>query len=106
MARPKIKVFFSKRAERDLAEIYRYLSEHSLNALETVDKALFKAFHRLEDFPQSGHWVRELSGKRYREVLVFHFRVIYRYQAERKKLMIMTIRHGSRFLPKLSTILL
>ena len=78
MARKKIKVLLSRRAEKDLSEIYRYLSEHSQEALEKVDGKIVPAFRRLESFPDSGHWVKEFLGRRYREVLVYHYRIIYR----------------------------
>ena len=99
MARKKLSVFLSRRAERDLAEIYHYLSEQSPRALVKVDQKIFKAFRRLESFPNSGHFVKEFVGKRYREILVYHYRIIYRILYNRRRIQIVTIRHGKRFLP-------
>ena len=80
-------------------EIYRYLSENSPQALQEVDRAIFKVLRRLESFPKSGHWVKEFSGRRYREILVYHYRLIYRYLEKEKKIQVLTLRHGKRFLP-------
>lgn len=99
MAAKKIKVLFTRRAERDLGEIYEYLQKHSLQALEKVDAAIFRAIRQLETFPLAGHWVKEFSGKKYREIHVFHFRIIYRFLAEPRKVQILAIYHGKRLLP-------
>lgn len=101
MARKKIRVLFSRRAERDLSEIYRFLSDRASHALPKVDIVFTQAFRRLASFPLSGHWVKEFAGRRYREILVFHYRVIYRFFEKENKLRILTIHHGRRFLPKL-----
>lgn len=100
MARKKVSVSLSSRAKRDLLEIYRYLFEQSSQTLKIVDKKIFKSLRLLESSPRSGHWVKELSGKKYREILVFHYRVIYLYRPKERKVQVMTIRHGKRFFPK------
>ena len=99
MARKKVTVSLSRRAEKDLNEIYRYLSEHSESTLVKVDEMLFKILRRLEFFPLSGHFVKEFQSKRYREALVFHYRIIYRFLEKEKRVQVMTIRHGKRFFP-------
>lgn len=99
MAHKRVRVLFSRRAERDLHEIYHYLSVHAPSVLGQVDQKIFKVLRRLEQFPQSGHWVKEFSGKRYREILVYHYRLIYRYLEKRNRVQILTLRHGKRFLP-------
>lgn len=100
MARKRVKVLLSHRAERDLLEIYRYLSDRSPEALRKVDEEIFWTLRRLGSFPFSGHWVKEFSGKRYREVLVYHYRVIYQF-LDNKEIRVLTIRHGRRYLPAL-----
>ena len=99
MARRKVKILLSRRCERDLDEIYRYLSEHSQEALGKVDNVFFKTLRRLEMFPLSGHFVKEFYGKKYREALVFHYRMIYRFLEKENRIRILTIRHGKRFFP-------
>ncbi len=101
MALKKVSVLFSRRAAKDLEEIYHYLSLHAPQALQKIDQELFKSFRRLEFFPESGSFVKEFTGKKYREVLVFHYRIIYRYPEKGKKVQIFTIRHGKRYLPSL-----
>ncbi len=100
MARKKVNVSFSNRAKRDLLEIYRYLFEQSPEALKIVDKKIFKSFRLLESSPRSGHWVKELSGRKYREILAFHYRIIYLYQPKNRKIQIMTICHGKPLFPE------
>lgn len=100
MVQKRVKVLLSRRAEADLNEIYHYLASHSLHALEKVDQKIFKALRRLEKFPESGHWVPEFAGKKYREILVYHYRIIYRHNTKLRQSIILTIRHGRRFLPK------
>ncbi len=99
MARQEIKITVSSRAKKDLKEIYDYLSERSQQVLQKVDSEIFKKLNRLQAFPESGHYVKELSGKKHREILVFHYRIIYRI-IDKSKILIVTIRHGKRFFPK------
>lgn len=98
MGRKKVKVLLSRRAQRDLDEIYRYLSERSSVALEKVDHKIFQSLKRLQEMPLSGHEVRELSGRKYRETLAYHYRIIYRYLESKGTVRILTIHHGRRFL--------
>ncbi len=98
MGRKKVKVLLSRRAQRDLDEIYRYLAERSPAGLAKVDLKIFQSLKRLQEMPLSGHEVQELSGRKYREVLVYHYRVIYRYLEAKGTVRILTIYHGRRFL--------
>ena len=99
MARQKGGVLLSRRAERDLAEIYRYLGERSPTGLAKVDETLFRSLRRLAMVPLSGHLVRELTSQRYREALVYHYRIIYQYLEKKRLVRVMTIYHGKRLLP-------
>ena len=98
-SRKKVEVHLSERANLDLHAIYGYLSGHSFKALGAFDKKLFSILHRLESFPNHGRWVPEFRSKKYREVFIDDYRVIYRYDESKKKIFILTIRHGKRFLP-------
>lgn len=99
MARQKVKVLLSRRAERDLTEIYCYLGERSLAGLARVDQAVFRSLRRLAIAPLSGHMVRELPSRKYHEVLVYHYRIIYQYLEKKRLVRVMTIYHGKRLLP-------
>lgn len=101
MVQKRVKILLSRRAEADLNEIYHYLAKHSMQALEKVDQKIFKTLRRLEKFPESGHWVPEFAGKKYREILVYHYRIIYRHNTKLGQSIILTIRHGKRYLPNL-----
>ncbi len=98
--RKKVEVIFSQRAQKDLGEIYRYLSQYSPQALKKIDQKLFSLFKKLESFPLSGHCVPEFIGKKYREHRLLDYRVIYRHDEQKKKIFILTLRHGKRFLPR------
>ena len=54
---------------------------------------------RLRKFPESGRLVPEFQGGRYREVIVFPYRIVYRYAEEQNRVFVLAVIHGSRLLP-------
>jgi len=75
-------VLLTAGAERDLAEIRRYLGESSGAAIaeDTLDR-LFAAMQALADHPVNGSYPPELVSlgiKAYRQLVVRPYRVVYR----------------------------
>ena len=101
MAQNLASLRITARAESDLLEIYSFISEHAPHVLEKIGGKISKAFDQITRFPKSGAFVKEFKSKKYREKIVFHYRIIYKYLEEKRIVQIITIRHGKRFLPEL-----
>ncbi len=75
-------VFLTRGAERDLAELHRYVA--STDSPERADRLLDRILEtaaRLASFPERGHIPSELQDvgiREYRQVLVGPYRLIYR----------------------------
>ena len=74
-------------AERDLADIVDYISQHdSPGAAEHVLDELLRVTARLSAFPEKGTWPKELQElgiREYRQVYFKPYRVIYRVLEKR-----------------------
>jgi toxin ParE1/3/4 len=80
-------VYITRGAERDLAEIHRYVeaSDSPSRADRLLDRILETA-EQLVSFPERGHVPKELEAvgiRDYRQVLVGPYRLIYRVREPR-----------------------
>lgn len=91
-------IIWSERSVRDLEEIYDYIANDSPTYAQYQTEHLMTAVERLEAFPQSGRHVPEFPQLPHREVIVGHYRVIYRYESQNDAIYIVTVVHGSRLL--------
>lgn len=83
------KIIWSQRAASDLHEIKKYISFDKTNtALQFIQKIKTKV-DRLKKFPQSGRLVPELKRKNIREIIIDHYRVIYKI--DKKNIFILTV---------------
>jgi plasmid stabilization system protein ParE len=71
------------------------------NAL-TVVASIRDAVSRLPRFPESGRRLPESPDTGYREVIASPYRIVYRYQANEDRVLIIAIIHGRRSMPVLS----
>jgi toxin ParE1/3/4 len=75
-------VLLTEDAERDLEELYAWLSEHdSVASADHVLDRLLQAAEGLAEFPERGTLPRELAAlgiREYRQVFFKPYRVIYR----------------------------
>lgn len=84
---------WSKRGILRRTQCVRYIANESqdwFTAWRWEDE-IFAAVARLNDFPESGHEVRELHRADIQQILVGDYRVIYR--VKRRNVEILTIRH-------------
>ena len=98
-------VLLTEDAERDLEELYAWLSLHdSVASADHVLDRLFEVAEGLAQSPERGSWPRELSAlgiREYRQVYFKPYRVIYRVLDG--KVVIYLIADGRRDLQALLT---
>ena len=86
------------RAYRDLDSIYAYLAETLLEpviAVKLVD-SLEEAIFSLESMPQRNalRKIGAYANKRYRQLFVGNFTILYRVEESKKRVLIVTIRYS------------
>ena len=77
-------VILSPRAIQDLGEIVRYISLDNPQAAERFGYALIDAALSLKNLPERGCLVPEFDDGLTREVLHGNYRIVYRFDQERK----------------------
>ena len=89
-------IIWTKEADFDLNEILAYLSksspQYAFSLIERVDEAVAN----LKKFPNIGRRVPESDNDSHREIILFPYRLIYRYIEEEDRIYIMMVIHGSR----------
>lgn len=90
----------SPQAARDLVSIWRYLKkEASEEAADRVESAICSKFTYLAEFPNSGHWRRDLTSAEVRFFSVYSYLIVYRPETE--PLQIVAILHARRDVAKI-----
>jgi plasmid stabilization system protein ParE len=92
-----MKVIWSPLALERANEIADYIAEDDAKAARVFSIDIFGAVARLKTFPNSGRVVPEVKRPNIREIIFGNYRVIYR--VERKRVSILTVRHGKQRLP-------
>ncbi len=77
------RIVWAEPALEDLNEIAEYIALDNVEAAKRLVMNIFAAVERLREFPDSGRRPPELSGSRYRELIVGPCRVFYRHTNER-----------------------
>ncbi len=91
-------LIWSERAILDLESIYNYIARDSALYAQYTVQNIFKSKEQLQEFPESGRHLPEFPNIPHRELIVGHYRVIYRYDNKNNRVNIITIVHGSRLL--------
>ncbi|MBL7951782.1 MAG: type II toxin-antitoxin system RelE/ParE family toxin [Flavobacteriales bacterium] len=94
-----VEVIWSVQARTDLDAIVDHIALDSPSRAEKFHWDAFAASGILEKHPKSGHPVPEVMDNSVREIPFGNYRVIYWLRSERA-VVILTIRHGKRKLPK------
>jgi len=81
-------------AERDVSEIWDYISVDNPEAANRVLAALESAMVKVAKNPGVGHWREEFADKRHRFLLVYSYLIVYRYEA--KPIQIVRVLHAAR----------
>ena len=85
---------FTPLAKQDVNDIWNYMADDSIEAVDRVLDALDNAMITLAKSPGIGHWREVLTDKRHRFFLVYSYLVIYRH--ETKPLQIIRVLHAAR----------
>ena len=72
------KIRWTVGARRDLHEIVNYIAEDSLAYAANFAERIILAVDRLETFPRLGRVVPEYQDTSVRELIVGHYRIVYR----------------------------
>jgi plasmid stabilization system protein ParE len=91
----KRRYILAPQAARDLVHIWRYIRDESTQqTADRVESVIRSKFIYLADFPNGGHWRRDLTAAHVRFFSVYSYLIVYR--PETKPLQIVAILHGSR----------
>lgn len=92
------KIIWTNRSLTDLEDIADYIAKDSVKfAKLTIDHIIQEAV-KLENNPLIGRIVPEINNKKFRELILGNYRIIYHYDDE--KVNILTVHHSSRDLRK------
>lgn len=92
-------VRLSRSARRDLEEIVRYISLDDAGRAAEFGRLLIEKAKALGDFPEIGRVVPELGDPTVREIIVRHYRVIYRLNPAANHVDVIRFWHAARGLP-------
>ena len=90
--RPKIDIWWSRRARRDLLEIGDFIARDKPEAAMRWASRVTNAVGRLAQFPSSGRTVPEIGQDDLREIILESYRIVYQIRGE--KIIILTIFEG------------
>ena len=91
-------VFWTLRAQDDLAAIYAFISRDFPQRASLVVRGLIAAAGRTQDFPQAGRMVPEYQDPLLREVIRPPYRIVYRL-VEDDEVHIVTVHHSAQDFP-------
>lgn len=89
------------RARNDLHDIYEFIAKDSRRYAQAQIETIQNAVSNLTSFPLMGHKVSEFPNLPYREILVGNYRILYRFEEEQNRILIMAVIHGRRLLKEL-----
>jgi len=93
-----VKIVWTERSLTDLEDIADYIAKDSEKyASLTIEKIIYQTLI-LEKQPQIGRIVPELNNRKFRELIIGNYRVIYQYT--KLTVNILTVHHSKRDLRK------
>ena len=93
------KVFWTWRAQSDLANVRTYISNDSPRYAAIVVGRLLSAVENAATYPEAGRIVPEFERQDIRETINRPYRIVYRLVGKRE-IHILTIHHSSREFPE------
>jgi plasmid stabilization system protein ParE len=88
------RLLITRRAFRDLAQIWLYIATDSDSAADRVREELISEMKRLAEMPGMGHQRSDVSNTTYRFWRVYSYIIAYRVQGER--LYVSRVLHGAQ----------
>jgi plasmid stabilization system protein ParE len=92
-----MKIIWSPLAIDRASEIAEYISLDKPSAADKWIATVFSKVEQLASSPGIGRVVPEIGDEQFRELIYGNYRIVYRI--EKKKISILTIRHGRQILP-------
>ncbi|MFZ5901535.1 MAG: type II toxin-antitoxin system RelE/ParE family toxin [Bacillota bacterium] len=93
------RIVWSREAAADLEALARYIAKDSLFYAAAVVQEILDASRSLRRFAERGRIVPELGDRKFRELLIRGYRLIYRL--EESQVLIVGLVHGKRNLKRL-----
>ena len=93
-----VQIKWTKRAINDLCEIYEFIARDSPRYAQIQIGKIQKVVSNLAEFPSLGRQVPEFPHLQYREVLVGNYRVLYREEEKRDRILVLSVVHGRQLL--------
>jgi plasmid stabilization system protein ParE len=93
-----VKVRWTRRAAFDLADIAGFIADDNPQAARAVVDKIRGAARKLDRFSRRGRVVPEFGDPNLREIVVGHYRVVYRLSAA--TVQIVTVFEGHRLIPQ------
>ncbi len=97
------KIEWTTRARKDLRDIYEFIARDSSRYAQIQIENIQNAVSNLASFPLMGHKVPEFPHLPYREILIGNYRVLYRFDKEKSRVIVMSVVHGRRLLKELNS---
>lgn len=91
-------VFWTERAENDLAAIHAFIARNSPHFATIVVRRLLAGVRHASQFPESGRIVPEVEIATIREVIRPPYRIVYRL-IRHDELHVLTVHHAARSFP-------
>jgi toxin ParE1/3/4 len=92
-----MKIIWSPLAVDRASKIADYIAQDKPSAAEKWINTVFSKVEQLKSSPEIGRIVPEINNTQFREIIYGNYRIIYRI--EKKRISILTIRHGKQILP-------
>ena len=93
------RVEWAQPALEDLREIYDFIARDSARYAQLTVEKITEAAAGLARFPHLGEVLPEFRSSAYRQMTVGAYRLIYREDVQRDRVLVMAVVHGSRDLP-------
>jgi len=94
-----VKLLWLQSAKDDLKDIYDFIAADSIKYARFQIKQIRARTKILKTNPYAGKIVQEFDVKEIKEIVVSHYRIIYRVFSE-KEIHILLIHHGARKFPR------
>jgi toxin ParE1/3/4 len=94
-----VRVDWAQPALDDLREVYEFIARDSPRYAQLTIERITAVAARLARFPQLGQVLPEFPHLAYRQMVVGAYRLIYREDPGRNRIVVMGVIHSSRDLP-------
>ena len=93
-------VVLSSSSRKDLQDIVRYISTYGPSKALSFGRFLIQHTKGLAQFPERGRVVPEIGDDAVREIIVRHFRIVYRVDHNKQLIEVIRVWHARRGTPE------